>query len=721
MSKSFSPLLGFAKSQLRNSMFAGLIFIILMVAIAFTLGLNQFYGYTIRDVAATNSAFTGFSCAVAAVAFVFAAYIFKPFMSKNERDTILALPIKKTHMISLQVIFGLIIIIAGTVLSFALFYPAMNLNRFNEVGSYSDAISSMITGIIIPLCIYYTLSVVLILRTSNFLSSAFLLAGICVFSLFSNTYISLHSGMNSMGADISEFAASVQPFYCSAEILLPTQFIASLLKLAFGIKTSAISSSVLILLLNILTLVICSVLVVFAAKAVYLGEINRPFAVIPFLKALPFAIIIAICPVAVNIEKSGISIFIIAAIVSVIAIALILVLFRNIKKSIVPVIACLLVVFLPTCSVFADSALSKNITYDVPDVSNIEAVYFNAANPISMYEYKQGAFRNCSMTDMRAGTRYKFESEDAIKRIVKLHQTIVDNIKENDLLNIEYLKVNGNMSIVANGALQFYYDEYQNDMTDDSDMYIDEDKNWDLFNKLEVQDSFYMADSSIEITPNRYLNVSGDDILEIDSSVEYNATFYYKLRDGRMFCRSYRPIPVSWIRRDMLSVLSCQEYKENEMDYIKSISETQLSYGADLRYGEGAVSNRWLPERGYFSDTQQQLKLVLALYEDEWNYTNSQIEEQEIVYTIRSDCFSLIDLSGKSIYVRSGYTNTLAVINEIIGGEQDEQEQPGNNWGNWGDWGDWGNNDGGYDFGTWDTDKEFDGGWTYDGTPSEFN
>ena len=132
ISTLFKPILGFVRSQTHSFVFSALIFTVAMVSISFAIGSNPLFGYDIRPISYGDGNTITFACVVVLSAVVFAAYSFRPFTAKNESDTFLSLPISKFSLLTSQMVFGLVCIAISALLSFAVFFPAMNIDKFSK-------------------------------------------------------------------------------------------------------------------------------------------------------------------------------------------------------------------------------------------------------------------------------------------------------------------------------------------------------------------------------------------------------------------------------------------------------------------------------------------------------------------------------------------------------------------------------------------------------------
>ncbi len=599
-SKSFKPLIGFARSQIHSFIFSGLIFTVVMVAISFATGSNPLFGYEVQDISYIDTKTMNFAIVLAAAAFLFAAYTFKPFMFRNECDTFLSLPIRKTSLFALQTIFGLFCILLSCLISFCMFYPAMNLNRFADLSVYATAVKSTFCEIILPACFYYLLAVTLIAKTKNFLSGASLFAAFCLFSFFISKYIVANIGIDAMGVDLYEINAANQTFYFNAGILMPTKIVLLLLRLVFSLGSSVVAPAVLQTIVQICLIVLVFAIFLLSLKTVNLGDFARPFMPKPFLKVLPFAILLMVIPFLL--ESSALFVLLILAGVLAVISAVLLLLFIKQKKRAIPLFAGLLVLFLiPSFIPLTNAPYSAKLTYEMPDIEDIECVYFDALQPMSMENYDYSLSVN----------RYQFTSPDAIEKILHLHETIVDNMKKFDLMGTESVGIDSPIAVASGGCEIFNVDEYadyiysledgeeeETEVFEEKhrrDFYVNgefdveayeaykqaeeeyqiEQENageWGLFQTEDISDNYWMYISdlglSIEKKTVNDLNVYGNDdysgdIVEIPS---YVARFYYQLKDGRFFCRIYTPLPVSWIETDMQAIMQTDEYLSKEQE-----------------------------------------------------------------------------------------------------------------------------------------------------------
>ena len=628
ISTSFKPILGFVRSQLHSFVFSALIFTVAMVSISFAIGSNPLFGYDIRPISYGDGNTISFACVVVLSAVVFAAYTFRPFTAKNESDTFLSLPISKFSLLTSQMVFGLICIALSALLSFAVFFPAMNIDKFSESVQFVYAIKSIFTEIVLPMYFYYLLAVVLMIKTRNFNSTALIIAAQCIVSFFSGSYICNYIGLNALGVDYFAINPSSQTFFYDSGIFMPTRFITTLIRALTGLDFTTISYDVFAAVLNILLCIGLFVFFAVSVKKVNLGEM-RPFAIKPVLKVLlPVLIVIAIS-ISLGFLPSYLVIITIAGAV---AITLVVALeIKNVKKAIVPVVACVMCTLVPFSSTLLDNGITKLVTYDVPSASQVEKVYFDVitvednATPY--------IFRIC------------YSEKESIEKVVSLHKSIVNNIKSNDLINTsinnETLSLDEGYVYYSGELLIDQYSDFRS--SNDPDIY---EEQWGLGDGTNVNDDYWLYifdyDSQTEISALKSLPISGTDEFtysNIDTYPEYYAAFYYQLKDGNWHKRLYTPLPASWVRNYSADILDTDETRE-----------AMASLFEESNYGEEQTIYLYADDTYLelvFDTSKEQADFMLKYLAERSRYGNSG----ELVY------------SYYDMYIYDSYTQTLEYIN----------------------------------------------------------
>lgn len=577
-SMSFNPIVGFVKAQLHNFLFSALIFTIITVGISFACGSNSLYGYDVENISYKDPRNIGFAVVIMLASFVFASFSFKPFLAKNESDTFLSLPIKKSSLLSFQTAFGLAIIVISSLISFGLIYPALNLTKFTSFKVYFDSFCSIFCEIVLPMMIYYMISVILIMRSGNFFSSFLMLAAFGIISYFVGGFVNSKIGFASVGTGIFEITDSFQPYYFSSSIFLPTKIIVCLLKAIFPITNGNCNIYILSNIVNIAFLLVTILLFGLSIKSVVLGEMNKPFAIKPLLKTFPIALLCVAASCIINLLLSFAVISI--GIVCVIICGVIIYLYKkDLKTAISNMLILLIITAVPLACLFTDKPISNKMTYSIPNINDIECIYFDPITPYSKADSDNGFSAECD------GVRYKFSDIKSIELIMKLHNDILDNIKKYDLVNNDAVKINDELMLSSVDS-SYNIDDFRNDKFDTSEYDQAEDE-WGMFDKNDADEEYwtYMFDyeTSTDIAPNISLRVVGSEELSMYDEIPtyYKATFYYQLKDGRMFKRLYTPIPISWIRDDMNTFLQSDEMiklqksnNENTTEY----DETEADY-----------------------------------------------------------------------------------------------------------------------------------------------
>ncbi len=568
-SMSFNPIVGFVKAQIHNFLFSALIFTIITVGISFACGSNSLYGYDVENISYNDPRSVGFAVVIMLAAFVFAAFSFKPFLAKNESDTFLSLPIKKSSLLSFQTAFGLVIIVLSLLISFGLIYPALNLTKFTSFKIYFDSFCSIFCEIILPMMIYYMISVILIMRSGNFFSSFLMVAVFGLISFFIGGFINSKIGFSSVGTGIFEITDSFQPYYFSSSILLPTKIITCLIKAILPITNGSCNIYILSNIVNMIMFAVMILLFALSIKSVVLGEMNKPFAIKPMLKTLPIALLCVTSSCIVTIVPSYI-VLIIGIICVLICFEIIYLYKNNIKTAIYNALALLIITVIPLACLFTDKPISDKMTYAVPNINDIECIYFDPATPVT-----KSTSKDYNAT-YEIGNRYKFSDKESIELILKMHNDILDNIRKYDLINNDAVRVNDEL-MLSSVDLSYNYDRFRSDKFDNNDYDQTQDE-WGMFDKNDADEEYwtYMFDyeTATDITPNISLRVVGSEEISMYDEIPtyYKATFYYQLKDGRMFKRLYTPIPVSWIRDDMNSLL-----QSDEMVKLKQTNNTDTT------------------------------------------------------------------------------------------------------------------------------------------------
>lgn len=628
ISTLFKPILGFVRSQTHSFVFSALIFTVAMVSISFAIGSNPLFGYDIRPISYGDGNTITFACVVVLSAVVFAAYSFRPFTAKNESDTFLSLPISKFSLLTSQMVFGLVCIAISALLSFAVFFPAMNIDKFSEPIQFINAIKSIFTEIVLPMYFYYLLAVALMIKTRNFISTALIIAAECIVSFFSGSYICNYIGLNALGVDYFAINPSSQTFFYDSGIFMPTRFITTLIRSLTGLDFTTISYDMFAVIVNILLCIGLFIFFALSVKKVNLGEM-RPFAIKPALKILLPVLII----VAISISLGFLpSYLLFVTIFGAIAVAFIIALqIKNLKKAIVPVVTCIICALIPFGSTLLDGGITKLITYDVPSASKVEKVYFDVITvEDSATPY---IFRVC------------YTEEESIKKVVSLHQSIVNNIKTNDLINTS---INNDTLSLDEGYVYYsgdlLIDQYA-DFRSSSDPDIYEEQ-WGLGDGTNVNDDYWLYifdyDSESEISILKSLPISGTDEFsysDIDTYPEYYAAFYYQLKDGSWHKRLYTPLPASWIRNQSADILDTPETRTAMISLFK-----ESNYGeAQTIYLYGNNINLEL----VLETPTEQADFMLKYLTERARYGNSG----ELVYTYYD------------MYIYDTYTETLEYIN----------------------------------------------------------
>lgn len=646
-SKSSKPISGYIRSNLETNGFVCLLVTLVMTAVAFLCSHNSWYASAQDDVSLMESASLNLGRVLFIVGFAFAAYQFRPFLIKMERDVILALPIKQTDLVLSGVITGLVTIFVSGVLSLLVFYPAMNLAVFTSGAVYLDCVSTAFCNIILPLCVYFLFSAIVILKTRDFISSAIwaVVLAICCFAVTS--WIKTNSGMDAIGVYQTELFQSEQPFYYDAGLYLPTIALSVLLRAILPVGVSLVSAEALGVILNLLLCAGLFAMLYRAAGKAYLGEMDRPFRPRTLRYALPIAVLLcAGCGFAASSASFG-SGFIIA--VAVGGLLVVVTLFSNTPREIaIRITACLLVMLMPASAMITSGFLSRKATYDVPSPALVKAVYFNAVEPRSAAQWGVASqLRAADLAETCAKTRYRFTSDEAISAVVDLHQAIVDNIKKNKLVGDEEgIKVKS-IAVASEDKLQFAYDAYLNKYGESLDV-----------------DMGYSVDIEVKNNP----PVSGP-VEQVQLDNNYIATFYYEMYDGRVFQRLYTPLPLSWIEKPMRKVLQTEEYANKQMKSLLDLSETTVNdYSSFLTVYDGMAKDFDSGKQLDIEDKEKLLDICRAIISDESKLTDNEILNDEIVYTLSFDMGNLINAHSDYLYIRSRYSKTIELVESLVGG-----------------------------------------------------
>lgn len=597
----FKPLKGFAKAKLHSFIFSALILTVAMVGVSFACGSNPLFGYYIKDIAYSDFNSIAFAAVIAVCAFVYACFIFVPFTARNESDTFLSLPIKKSSLIAFQAAIGLFCITFSGIIAYGLIFPALNLTKFTSVEIYLASVKSLFCEILLPMAIMYMTSVILIMKTGNFLSSFLIFAAISLVSFFSGDYINSNVGFLCIGADVTEITNSVQNFYFSAQIFLPVRLILCLIKAIFPVTAATANIYIIGNFALLFMLIITFVTFGFAIKSVILGEMNRPFAVMPMLKTLPIFLLIIITALLYNL-LSPLWLMIIGIAAALAVGAVVLAMSKSKRKFITCAALSLIITVFPLSMTLCNRSVSDKITDDIPDVSDIKAVYFNPVYPSTTSTLESDLGKD----NFVRANRYCFKSDEAKKIIVKIHGDIVKKIDELNLKSSDKeVKLNEEVLINPNDALEFSSDDYANyrktsentvgtdkksdqseQSEDDADSRTDYNgddsssndydyDNWGLFDKANILDTYFSYifdyDNAVEIEPNKVLSVIGNEVIDpdVEEIPKYIMTVYYQLNDGRWIKRFYSPVPKSWVESDMINLLKTSEFQKLSGEVIK--------------------------------------------------------------------------------------------------------------------------------------------------------
>ncbi len=638
-SKSASPISGYIRANLEANGFVCLLFTLVMTAIAFLSARNSYYGTGEEDMTLLDPSALNIGRLLFIAGFAFAAYQFRPFLIKIERDVILALPIKQTHLVLSGITTGLITILISGILSLLVFYPAMNMALLESGEVYGDLVISAFCNIIIPLCAFFLLSGVLILKTRDFLTSGLwsIAIALCCYSVA--VWLKTNSALEILGVSQGELFGETQPFYHDGSFYLPTYFVACLLRSFLPLGASFVSSTTLFTIINIVLCVGFFYILYKSAGKTYLGEMDRPFKLKALKYALPIAVIAVLCcsyatkdssvaPILVSFLCAGVSVVVIA-------------IFTKDKKVFIKrAIACLFVVLMPLLSIVSAPLLANNTTCEVPGSFMVEAVYFNAVEPKEASEFGMASqLRAADLAVETAKTRYRFTSKEAIEAIIELHKTIAMNIDEMELVgNKEGVKAE-RVAVSSTDKLKFGYDEY----LDDYGHTVDLDLGY-----------------SVDMTPKNNLPLNVDSqIIEKDNA--YIATFYYVLKDGRVFKRVFTPLPLEWIEEPMKKVLSTKEYVDKQMKYL--LENNSVSPSGEVYLYDGQAKDFYNGEEIERAEDEI-FDLCRAIIEDEARLSDNDILKSEIVYTVSFEGSELINQYSDYLYIRKDYKNTLSLLNK---------------------------------------------------------
>lgn len=595
------PLKGFARAKLHSFIFSALILTVAMVGVSFACGSNPLFGYYIKDISYSDFNSIAFAVVIAVCAFVYACFIFVPFTARNESDTFLSLPIKKSSLIAFQAAIGLISITLSGIIAYGLIFPALNITKFTSMSIYYESVKSLFCEILLPMAVMYMTAVILIMKTGNYFSSFLIFAAISLVSFYIGDYVNSNVGFLCIGADVTEITDSVQNFYFSAQIFLPVKLIVCLLKAILPI--TAATSDIYAIGNIALLVMLCLTFVIFAfsVKSVILGEINRPFAVKPLIRTLPVFLLLAFSALLYK-TLSPLWLLIIGIAAALAVGALQLITDKSKRKFIICTALSLIITVFPLCATLCNGSVSDKITDDIPDISDIKAVYFNPVYP---------SVTSTQENDMIAGNyvsanRYCFTSDEAKMSILQIHKGIIDKINELNLKDsANEISLDEEVLVNPNDALEFSRDDYkdyrqneentvdsdsqksdntdensengeqtqQSDQDNESDGYDYE--NWGLFDKADIFDTYFTYvfdyDNAVEIEPNRVLPVNGNEVIDpyVDEIPKYIMTINYQLNDGRWIKRFYSPIPKSWVESDMIKLLRTSEFQELSGEVIK--------------------------------------------------------------------------------------------------------------------------------------------------------
>lgn len=647
-----------------------------MIGLSSATGSNPLFGVNVEDISFKDGKTINFALIILLSAFVYAALTFRPFMAKNQSDTFLSLPIKKTQLLTFQILFGIVVIAISTFFAFGVFYPAMNLTRFTSIEYYYAALKSILTEILIPVVFYYLLSVILVLNTRNFLSSLFLLAGFSITSFLSSSYIISEVGLKAIGAELYEIIGSTQTFYFNAGLFIPTKFITTVLRILFNFGAASVNPVLLSTYTNIAIICIAFIVFVFTARSTLLGEFNRPLDFKSFLKVLPIALLIAVLPLMLT-KASALVLYVTALIVAIAAFIIIYFLEKGKRSSIfVKTLACFILFLIPVSATLTDYPISKKVSFDVPELSNVEAVYFNPIYPTSAYDFYYNGEPRSQITSSR---RYCFTSDEAIEKIIALHGVIVENIKKNELVGMELFEVEDNLT-AAQTALEFREDDYFRylNQINDENIAKEEESQWGLFDRDEIEFEYfsylYNIDGVTEISPQNSLPVIGNDKYE-GNEIEipnYAATFYYKLTDGRWFKRIYRPLPIGWIKDSMVDVLSTKEYQEigpveytgyQKLDSLGDINKVKLSV-TDKKTNEIInVELSAMAAQYNYKDFSKNLilQVLQSIKEQSVEFSKEKLDNQKALYELR-----ILGPKSNLVYnVSESNAKLIGIINQI--------------------------------------------------------
>jgi hypothetical protein len=649
-SKSYKPILGYIKSNLETNGFVALILTLVLTAVSFICAHNSWYGSGQEDISLLEGASLNLGRLLFVVGFAFAAYQFRPFLIKTERDVVLALPIKQSHLIISGLITGLISIFIAGALSGLVFYPAMNLSMISSGKVYLDCISATFCNIIFPLCVYFLFSALIILKTRDFISSIIwsLCLAICCFAMTS--WLKTNGGFDAIGVYRTELFQSAQPFYFDAGLYLPTIGIGAILRSVFPIGTSFLSAEAFSAIIN---LALCAGMFLYIYKATpktYLGEMDRPYKISSLYYALPLAALMCVgCAYGMSESSIGAG-FVITAVIGGM-IVVVTVFSKNLRQIVTRAVCCALIVLIPALSVLLSPALSRRTTYDVPSAGAVKAVYFNAIEPKSAAQWGAASqMRAADLAENCAKTRYRFESKESIKAIVELHKSIVKKIKENSLVGNELGIKTGSFAVASEDKLNFELDDYLNDYGE----------------QLNIDMGY-----SLDITPGNNLPLNGP-LSEAESSNFYTATFYYEMADGKVFRRAYTPLPVDWIEEPMRNILRTEEYSDKQIKSLLKLSGTSVdNYQSDLTVYSGMAKDFYSGRTITVQNKNQLLKLCRAIISDEAKLSDNEILGSKITYTVSFDMSKLINSHSQYLYIRDNYKKSLKIIDNLLSGGEE--------------------------------------------------